>query len=171
MDKNDWKEVARWTLLSGALVFASIGAALAWCGAAQTPTGPEQTVTFGGCEYKLNKSADAAKSVVTGTLTVTNRGTETRTLEVHIGSVDRTFKGSMLSRTVRPSDFSEVEVQGRDVKLSVASSATQTVSFNLKCHIPKGGLSAAWSMLAVSVDGKRVLLAALETTRPGTVTR
>jgi len=155
MNKNDWKEMSRWAVLSGAVVFATIGAAVAWGrGPKIVPPG---TTTFGGCEYMVNATGDSAKGIVTGTLTVTNKGTIAATPSVHIGSVDRTFKGSLVSRTVKPDDFSEVEIQGKDVKLKLAQGATKTATFSLKFNVPKVGIPGSSPAITVSVGGKRVL--------------
>lgn len=164
--KNDWKEIARWAVLSGVLVFASIGARTAWSGVGNAGARPAMTVNAGGCEYKLDLVADRESAVVKGTLEVTNQGGESQTLNMHVASVDRTFKGSLLSRVQRPSDFSEAEVQTKDFKVDLGPSASKTLKFQLKFNAPKAPMSTTAPMIAVSVGGKRVMLSALHLPRP-----
>ena len=161
MRTRDFKEILQWTFLSGVLTFIALGARTASGGDEVGKAVVPVVVTRDGLEYKLDRTADLKASVVTGTLTVTSKAAAEAKLDIVIETVNQTFKGNPASRAFNPRDFSETVVAEKDATLKVPGSGTRSVKFRLKFDqpTPKRGEPMTTAMIAVSVGGKRILMA------------
>lgn len=176
MRLHDCKEIIRWTFLSGVLVFASIGARSAWSGAAGQIVRASPAVTVDGCTYVLDAAADG-DGAVTAKLFVTNKTDRQATLDLQISSIDRTFKGSLVSRVLNPADFEEKLVDRTAKRLSLPAAGSTTARFTLKRTPADSRIQAApgkrppTPMVAIAVAGKRILLAPVKVAQVAAISR